>query len=104
MEEYYENLDKFKQKRNYKSILVGIILAIIGYLVLIINDLEILNYENFLITIISLIIIHLSPIFLSNLCKHLINRDVGKIGTAVKPFILIELILIVISFNLLWFL
>ncbi|MBD3228922.1 MAG: hypothetical protein GF329_12105 [Candidatus Lokiarchaeota archaeon] len=104
MDEYYEDLDKYKRKKNYKIISIGIILVVIGYIILIINDLGLFFPENIIITLISLILIHLSPIFLSDLFTHLVNRNIGKVGNALKPFTLLELIFIVISFNLLWFL
>lgn len=103
MEEYYENLDKHKNK-NYKLIILGMIMAIIGYLILILNLLDILIIENLLITIISLIIIHSSPIFISKLYYGIKNKDYGEIGHKIKPFIIIELIFIIISLDILFFL
>ena len=103
MKEYYEDVNKYKT-RHTKIILIGVILVIFGYLLLCINKLDLFFQENLSLTIFSLIFIHCSPIFISNLYNKIKNRDIGEVGDVFKNFIISELIFIVISFNLIVFL
>ncbi|MHA1231363.1 MAG: hypothetical protein ACTSRP_21770 [Candidatus Helarchaeota archaeon] len=103
MEEYYENIEQYKN-RNYKIILIGAIFAIIGYLLLCLNELNYFFSALLSVKILSLILIHVSPIFLSDLYSKLKIRDIGEIGNAIKPFIIIELVFTLVSFNVLYFL
>ncbi|MHA1309580.1 MAG: hypothetical protein ACTSQO_01525 [Candidatus Helarchaeota archaeon] len=97
----YEKFDAYN-KRNLKSLLIGIILAISGFSILIYDKLN--SYYSYYSALIflSLLLICTSPLFISNLFTELKSRNIGEIGNRIKNFIILEVIFIAISFNLIF--
>ncbi|MHA1271031.1 MAG: hypothetical protein ACTSPY_14655 [Candidatus Helarchaeota archaeon] len=102
--EQNSDLDNNKTVFNYFTFLIGLLLIVIGYIILCLNELNYFINYYFTIAFMSIIFIHSSPIFLSNLYSKIKKRDISGIGNVMKNFIILELILIIITFDIIIFL
>jgi len=103
MEEYSEDLDKNK-KNNIGIKLFGILLFITGLLIVILNLIGFYILKNLIFLITGVILIHISPLFITKFIIYLKKFDYGGIGNTIIKFLMYEVIFSIISFNLIFFL